>query len=59
MQRVMRKWGIAIISIFLCVLGIIGNLIVDPNWPFVLGIITGMVLIVLLNVIYVVYIQKN
>ncbi len=55
----MQKWGIAIISIFLCVIGIIGNLIVNPNLPFILGILTGMVAIVLLNILYVRYIQKK
>jgi len=57
MTEIMRTWGIAVIAILLCVGGIIGNLIIDPSLPFVLGTLTGAVLIVLLNVAYNKYLK--
>lgn len=59
MEDLMRTWGIAIIAIFLLVIGIIGNLIFDPSLAFILGLLTGAVLIVLLNVAYVKYFKKE
>lgn len=52
MTKTMKKWGIAVIAIFMLVIGVIGNLIFDPSLPFILGLFTGAVLIVLINVIY-------
>lgn len=59
MEKLMRSWGIAIIAVFLAVLGIIGNLIFDPSLVFILGLLTGAVLIVILNVVYIYMFQKD
>lgn len=59
MVEIMRTWGIAIIAILLLVGGVIGNLIVDPSLPFILGLLTGAVLIALMNVGYVRFIKKE
>lgn len=59
METVMRRWGIAIIALFMLVIGVIGNLIFDPSLSFILGLLTGAVLIVLLNVIYVYFFKTD
>lgn len=59
MVEVMRTWGIAVIAILLLVGGVIGNLIIDPSVPFILGLLTGAVIIVLMNVGYVRFIKKE
>lgn len=58
-MEIMRIWGIAIIAILLFVGGVIGNLMIDPSLPFILGLLTGAVIIVLLNVGYIRFIKKE
>jgi len=59
MMEIMRIWGIAIIAILLFVGGVIGNLMIDPSLPFILGLLTGAVIIVLMNVGYIRFIKKE
>lgn len=59
MEKVMRTWGIAIIALFMLVFGVIGSLIFDPSLPFILGLVTGAILIALLNLIYVRFFKYN
>lgn len=59
MVEVMRTWGIAIIAILLLICGVIGNLIINPSVPFILGLVTGAVIIALMNVGYVRFIKKE
>lgn len=58
-MEIMRIWGIAIIAILLFVGGVIGNLMIDPSLPFILGLLTGAVIIVLMNVGYIRFIKKE
>lgn len=59
MREIMRTWGIAIIAILLFIGGAIGNLIIDPSIPFILGLLTGAVIIALMNLGYVRFIKKE
>lgn len=59
MEKVMRTWGIAVIAMMMFVLGMIGSLLFDPSLTFILGLLTGAVLIVLLNVIFVYFFKKH
>ncbi|MDN7242199.1 hypothetical protein QWY14_10335 [Planococcus sp. N028] len=53
------QWRISGYALLACIGGIIGGLLVNPSIYVVLGCLTSLVLLVLVNVIYVLYKNNN
>lgn len=54
-----KKWGITIVAIVIALIGMIGNLIIEPNLIVILGLLTGLVLFFMINIFYIKYVEKN
>lgn len=59
MSDQVRKWGITIVAVMVAVIGIVGNLIVEPNLIVILGLLTATVLALIVNVFHNRYVEKN
>lgn len=53
------KWGLTYVAIFVAIIGLVGNLILGPNLVVILGLLTGTVLMFMLNIFHIKYVQKN
>ncbi len=48
-------WRFSVYALIVFIGGIIGNLLIDLNSYFILGALSGSLLIVIINLIYVIY----
>ncbi|MDQ0300295.1 putative copper export protein [Salibacterium salarium] len=59
MKKRFSQWKFSYIAILAFIGGIIGNLIVSPDLTYILGALSGSLLLVVINLIYVIYTNRK
>ncbi|NLI68431.1 MAG: hypothetical protein GX374_07290 [Bacilli bacterium] len=52
MGKVLNKWFITFVAIVVAAIGMIGNLIIEPNIIVILGLLTGVVIMFIINLLH-------
>lgn len=50
--KVLNKWFITFVAIVVAAIGMIGNLIIEPNIIVILGLLTGVVIMFIINLLH-------
>lgn len=54
-----RNWSLTILSLIICIVSIIYNVLADFNLIYIFGIITGTFLLIVANILFVVYVRRR
>ena len=52
MEKLLNKWFITFVAIVVAAIGMIGNLIIEPNIIVILGLLTGVVIMFIINLLH-------
>lgn len=52
LEKLLNKWFITFVAIVVAAIGMIGNLIIEPNIIVILGLLTGVVIMFIINLLH-------
>lgn len=58
MRKQLDNWGLTIVATFVFIIGVIGNIVIEPSVNNILGLLTGTILLFFINIFYVKYAKR-